>query len=262
MRSKIDRTPLALCSTFDPEAKLLRRIGVEPAIFDIGANTGIYSALLEDLVGPQNVYLFEPLPHLHKLLKRKFKRSHVFNCAVSDREGEQIMRIPYIKGHRLDTRASLNAHAERDQTGCDEVTIVSSCLDTIVERIRPPSIGLIKMDVEGHELELLRGARHTLHRYKPLVLIEIEVRHHEFPIETIFAEFDEMHYKGFYVDPATCALLSIGGFCASRDQREEDLKTRNFMRYLNNFFFVHEDSEAAFCAKVAAFLEAEKDHQV
>ena len=74
LRQRVLSLPITDKYPFSPEAKLLRAMGIKGAMLDIGANTGIYSALLEDIVGSDNLYLFEPLPHLHGYLKQRFKK--------------------------------------------------------------------------------------------------------------------------------------------------------------------------------------------
>jgi FkbM family methyltransferase len=259
LRAKVMALPIARDYPFDVEAKLLRSIGLQPsAMLDIGANTGVYSAILEDVFGSENLYLFEPLPHLHRYLKRRFPKAHVFDFGLTDKQDKQCIRVPYINGKRFDTRATCNTHTELNQTGFDEFEVQFFPLDEVARRIPLISLGFVKIDVEGHELEVLDGAVETLTRFKPLVLIEIESRHHPFPITRTFSRLEAMGYRGYYVNPETFEILKIAHFDSDRDQDPQWFKSRNFAKYLNNFFFVSEASEQDFTAKAAAFLEAEK----
>ncbi|MFT6890320.1 MAG: FkbM family methyltransferase [Halioglobus sp.] len=259
LRGKVMTLPITSEYPFDVEAKLLRSIGIERSVMlDIGANTGFYSAILEDVVGSENLYLFEPLPHLHRSLKQHFKKAHVFDFALSDKEGIQNIRIPFIDGKRFDTRATFNRHVEPNQTGFDEIEVRFFPLDTIAKNSQLGPIGFIKIDVEGHELEVLNGGTETITRFKPLILIEIESRHHKFPIEKIFSTLEALGYKGYYIDPEELELRHIARFVSDRDQNEEDLKSLNYIKYLNNFFFVHETLADDFIARTAAFLKSEK----
>jgi len=258
LRHKVLTLPITHEYPFDPEAKLLRCVGIKPSMLDIGANTGIYSAILEDLVGSENLYLFEPIPYLHQYLKRRFKKAHIFDCALSDSEGKKVIQVPYIDGKRYDTRSTFNIHIEPNQTGFDEIEVQLMPLDRIAEKIPFDSIGFIKIDVEGHELQVLNGAIETVTRFKPLMLVEIESRHHQFPITRIFSWFEEIGYKGYYLKPETFELLETVQFDADRDQNLEYLKLGNIIHYLNNFFFIHEASEKDFVVQVVAFLESEK----
>jgi FkbM family methyltransferase len=253
MASRIDRN-----NDFDAEAKLLRSLGIQPVMLDIGANTGAYSAILEDRVNPSNLYLFEPLPHLHCRLKKRFSKAHVFEFGLSDAQKNQTIRIPYIGGKRFDTRATCNSHSEPGQTGVEEVDVCFFPLDHIAAEVGFKQVGFVKIDVEGHELEVLGGAVATLSRFKPLVLIEIETRHHKFPITEIFARFHDLGYRGYYLRPETFELLSVLQFDGARDQDPDVFASRDFVRYLNNFLFVHADHEEVFVKNTLDFLAKEK----
>ena len=100
LRRRLMDLPLGPDYPFDLEAKLLRSIGIRPAMLDVGANTGIYSAALEDLVGAGELYLFEPLEHLQRQLRQRFRKARVLGLALSDAEGTGNIRVPYIDGTR------------------------------------------------------------------------------------------------------------------------------------------------------------------
>ena len=258
LRRRLMRLPVTLDYPFDVEAKMLRSIGIRPAMLDVGANTGKYSSVLEDLVGSQNLYIFEPLPRLYPQLRRRFRRAHVFNVALSNADGTATIRVPYIDGQRFDSRATLSAHREPSQTGSDEISVQLFALDSIVHSMALDSIGFIKIDVEGHEDAVLAGAVQTIARFRPLLLVEIEARHHAFPIAEIFAKVESLGYKGYFIDPGALRLREIADFDVQRDQNQEDFVARRFVRYLNNFFFVPDEQEADFVAKARGFLEGER----
>ena len=259
LRSRLMELPLTADYPFPVEAKLLRSVGVEPVMLDVGANTGIYSALLEDVVGTGNLYLFEPLPRLCVRLRRRFRGARVLNVALSNTTGTQTMRVPYIDGQRVDYRATLGGHTEPNQTGSDEITVRVEPLDGLVAGLGVDAIGFVKIDVEGHEDTVLDGATRTIDRFRPLLLVEIEARHHAFPISEIFARLEDLGYRGYYVDPETFTFPGTADFDVRRHQNEDDLVARRFLRYLNNFFFVPQAREGEFVAKAERFLAAEKD---
>ena len=61
-------------------------------------------------------------------------------------------------------------------------------------------VDLVKIDVEGHEMSVLRGASVTLRKYLPAMLIEIEQRHLDCPIQDVFAEIDDIGYVLYFID--------------------------------------------------------------
>ena len=190
--------------------------------------------------------------------RRRFRRAHVHNFALSNTTGTQTIRVPYINGERFDSRATLGSHSELHQTGADEIPVRLFPLDAIAKDLALDSLGFMKIDVEGHEHAVLEGATQTIDRFKPLLLVEIEARHHEFPITDIFATLETLRFRGHYVDAESFTLRETADFDAQRDQNEDDLVARQWVRYLNNFFFVHQAQEPDFVAKARGFLEAEK----
>lgn len=129
--------------------------------FDIGANIGIYSLLFSRY--SKLVYAFEPLPRnlsfLHRMLKlNKVKNVIIVPCAVADKNG-----LSWFK------TASNVAEGTLDASGTQRVSTIS--LDSFItkRKIRP---NLLKIDVEGAELQVLEGAKNFLIKNKPIIIIE------------------------------------------------------------------------------------------
>ena len=140
-------------------------------ILDIGANIGYNSLMFSDY-GP--VHSFEPV--FYKLVDLNAKNNKIKNpiniypIALSDRKEDVDMYIP----NKVD-RSGLRNYGGTSMyktDGFDETTktpVECHKLDDVYEGV--PS--LIKIDVEGHEMEVLRGAENTIKKYKPTLLIEI-----------------------------------------------------------------------------------------
>ena len=140
-------------------------------ILDIGANIGYNSLMFSDY-GP--VYSFEPIFHkIVTLNAENNKIKHPINIspiALSDKEQTVDMYIP----NRVEKNGLRNygGTSMYKTVGFDETTKTTvQChkLDDIYEG-RP---SVIKIDVEGHELEVLKGAENTIKKYMPTLLIEI-----------------------------------------------------------------------------------------
>ena len=238
----------------DIEARFLHQyLSRGSVVLDVGANAGAYATVFEDVVGPQCLVIFEPLPRLVSLLRARFPASRVRPVALSDRTGRAKIRVPSIAGKAYSTRATLNDHDEPGQSGFEEVEIELETLDTAVADLALKRIDVVKIDVEGHELEVIAGARRSLERYEPVVLIEIETRHHAFPITDVFARLEECGLRGHYFDSLTMTVRPVADF-DSRAQRLEDLEARKFIRYPNNFWFVPPERERDFLDRAARFL--------
>lgn len=131
-------------------------------ILDVGAYTGMYS-LVACADGPAEVIAFEPNPAIRPLLERNIRangwenRITVVPKGASDSPGVTKMTIP------VDTTS-----ARVDDAG----TGPTIELTTIDEVLGGRSADLIKVDVEGLEARVLRGASETLDRYKPTLIVE------------------------------------------------------------------------------------------
>ena len=140
---------LAVCEV------LWRLAGPGEQAVDVGANIGVMTSLLSRRVGAGGrVFAFEPHPDIYRCLEqncRRWGRSNVlcFDCAVSSRNGSARLCEPGIYGENGGT-----ACLGDGGTGCGfEVRIVR--LD---DALPVGECGVLKIDVEGHELEVLGGA--------------------------------------------------------------------------------------------------------
>lgn len=171
-----------LCSSSlekEPELRVVRHL-VKPGdtVIDIGANVGVYSKILSELVGPDgHVYSIEPFPSTFEILCYIVKKLNLdnvepINVAVSDSEAVVTMALPYdSSGAETHYRASIVTNYAEE--GTSETANVQAI--TIDSRFLSVSgaISFIKCDVEGHELACIKGAEKFLARSKTAWLIEI-----------------------------------------------------------------------------------------
>lgn len=140
-------------------------------VLDIGAQSGFYSLLLSKLVGPHGmVFAFEPLPANFRILQENVSMNNVQNVmirreAVSDRSGDIEFEFPHAEPSLL-----AGPTVEGDDLGTFRVPSVS--LDDFV-RQTGQSIEFIKMDVEGAEVAVLKGAIETLKSFHPPMIVEL-----------------------------------------------------------------------------------------
>jgi len=137
-------------------------------VMDVGANLGLYSLLISRAVGPSGkVYAFEPVPEIFARLKEHIALNNATNVipvpiALSDEKGTAKM---FVKGGG----SSLFRHVS------DEfVDVQVERLDDFVEREGIERVDAIKIDAEGAELKVIRGADKTIRRYKPILMVEIQ----------------------------------------------------------------------------------------
>ena len=187
MNAEIEHENLHLLLTF-----LLTR---DSNCIDVGCSYGVF---LKDIIhmSPQGSHLaFEPIPLLYERLVSMFPSADVRRVALSDESGEATFNwLPEAQGLSGLTKYKY-AVTEKGQ----EITVRTEPLDEQLPPGYAPS--LIKIDVEGGEYAVLRGAEKTLARYKPVLVIEYPRRGK--PIPGISREdlydflVSEMGYRAF-----------------------------------------------------------------
>ena len=155
----------------EPEVAILPHLVARSRVaLDVGANKGGYTHTLLGLASA--VHAFEPNPELIPWLFRlSDTRLTIHPVALGNCTGEALLRVPFgLNGRPSKQGATLN---ERTQHRCIEVPTSVCCLDDL----DLGDIGFIKIDVEGFEARVIDGARETIARCRPVMLIEIEERH-------------------------------------------------------------------------------------
>lgn len=141
---------------------------------DVGANIGYMSRVLADRLGPEGkVFAFEPHPEIHAELLLNTAGTCVVaaQAAVSTMPGTAELHIPrFFNGNR--GIASL----EKTADALDAVTVTCVTLDDALDGAAP--VGVLKIDIEGHELAALQGAERLL-RARQIRDIVFEEHHPE-----------------------------------------------------------------------------------
>ncbi|HEY6492622.1 MAG TPA: FkbM family methyltransferase [Trebonia sp.] len=185
---------------------------------DVGASWGLFSYHLARKVGGSGtVFSYEPHPANRAVLQKLAKaRPNVSfrPVAVSDTVGSAEMQVP-VFGSRHVTAQSSIAHGFDGQEGVrvEKVSVPTVRLD---DEVGDRKIDFIKIDVEGHEISVLRGASAMLGKQLPPMLIEIEQRHLDHPIKDVFDEIEGIGYSLYFIDGAT--LHPIDQFDLERHQ--------------------------------------------
>ncbi len=191
-------------------------VGRGDAVVDAGANWGLYAARLAHLVGRDGqVDAFEPHPaHALTLAALACRRPQlaVHAIALASAPGRAELHVPIVGGRRVTALASLGRPAAEVEH--EVVPVAVGTLDSALAGRRAPSF--VKLDVEGLELAVLRGAEQTLRASRPALLVEIEQRHQEAPIAETFAYLAGLGYAGHYFGPA--GLAPLEDFDVERDQ--------------------------------------------
>jgi len=178
-------------------AHALKAQGIEPAtVIDAGANVGQFARAMAETFPSTVVLSFEPLPPAAKQLRANLgdhPRVQLFEMAVGNRDG-QIAFHP----QRYDLASSVlpPVQSESDDSGLEPISVAITRLDTALRDRNLVGPILLKLDLQGYELEGLRGADDVLSRVR-WVLLETGFRQH-YVGEPLFEEvFDFLRERGF-----------------------------------------------------------------
>ena len=165
--------------TFEPEFSrtLYEAVQNGDVCYDIGGYRGYMSGVLA-LAGASQVIVFEPLPENLARLKRLVELNPklaiiVEEMAVGRSDGQVHFKI--MPDQSMGKLA--NSTFQEEQVASNEILVRLACLDTCIFGLGLPQPNLMKIDVEGAEVDVLDGARRTLAECRPLVLIEAHSEH-------------------------------------------------------------------------------------
>jgi FkbM family methyltransferase len=183
---------------------------------DVGANKGDFSLIAARTAGPEGrVIAFEPGPENATWARKSvelngYPNVELLEVALSDSEGEAKLHLGRRSGwHSLVSRPV-------DQ---DTITVRTRTLDTVLAERGSPTVDMLKIDVEGSELAVLRGARQTLSQEHGMwILLDV--------------------HPDFQVDPAEVAeALRAHGFALrapedpERELEDVSLETRELFAF-------------------------------
>ena len=160
-----------------PLGALVRRL-LQPGqtAVDVGANFGYVTYILAQAVGPNGkVYSIEPIPATFDLLQSNMRRLHLnqavpLNYAVSAEARDAVMEIPFFPDGTPNYYES-KVLAPGAVTNLPTARVRLRRLSELLKDV--PAIHFIKIDAEGHELDVVRGAWEFIQRNRPILLIEV-----------------------------------------------------------------------------------------
>lgn len=144
-------------------------------VLDVGANIGCYSLMAAERVGPGGVVVaYEPTPSVVKCFRanirlNRFSNITIVEGVVSDQEGTAVFHLnPEHEGSEGNSLIPALVVPGGTRITCPQTT-----LDAEVERLKLTRVDVVKIDVEGHEVRVLQGARRLLRELAPHLLLEV-----------------------------------------------------------------------------------------
>jgi FkbM family methyltransferase len=173
---RLDESLRRLKVNTEPELREAFRKSLQKGdtVIDIGANLGLHSLYIAQIVGPEGrIYAFEPIPSNIRLLQRNIRLNAfenqvtVVDAALSNSDDQYIEMSAPSDG--VAVAAAINKNGK---SGEQVIKVRNLHLDDYVmeKKLHPR---LIKIDVEGAEHEVLKGAEKTLLQHRPILVVEV-----------------------------------------------------------------------------------------
>ena len=168
--------------------KTKEHLDPEGTVLDIGAAVGQYSKFFAIHSG--HVYGYEAVPPVYEQLC-KIKDDHLnfspYNIALSDKVGKETF---YVDSKRLSNSSFQNL------VDGFPIEVEMSTIDE--QHPSADNVCFIKIDTEGTELDVLNGAKKTIEKHQPHLMLEIYPKFNKYPVETSFQFCFDRGYSCFY----------------------------------------------------------------
>jgi FkbM family methyltransferase len=191
------------------KTRLFRQLMKDKMIsLDIGACDGNYSILMAKLTHDEGrILAFEPDPENCRLLEdnvkvNKFKSIEVHQYALSDKEGTAT----FYPGGGLGSLVSRSLSAGQFQ--CEPITVRLRKLDDVLDELNIRHVDIIELDVEGSEIQVLKGAEHTLRNNCVHLLMDVDVGSNEERIE-LYRLLDSFGYEMYRIGKQPTRIKSV-----------------------------------------------------
>lgn len=216
---------------------------------DVGAHLGHFTLPLACQPGAR-VLAFEPIGFVMAQLLERIQAEpriapgtvRVLPMALSDTPGWTRLSIPMVPGGPVLQWASITKDFEAVRARCPQGLMESVALDVEVRTLDAfalEDVCSLKIDVEGAELPVLRGARETIARWRPFITCELEERHSAGCTWSVPAYLDALGYEGFFVHAGVLHPVAALDRARMQQASESPAGGRYSDPYIFEFYFVH-----------------------
>jgi FkbM family methyltransferase len=208
---------------YEQENVLFLKKAIKPGsvVLDIGAHLGLISIISSTLAGNTGkVFAFEPTPDTFRFLKKNLSLNHATNVepinkAIAKSKGHVDFFITPDEGSNANSLVSIGSRQRKP------IKIETISVDDFAESIPLQKIDLIKIDAEGTEYDVLLGAKNSIGRFRPSIILAIHpslIRNNNQDTGDIYDLIKTFGYSVMY--------------------KEKNLDKNSFCK-INDFFDVH-----------------------
>lgn len=205
---------------------LAKLIAPDSVIFDVGSHAGQFAKLFAGLAPRGHVYAFEPGSYALSILRPAIRFNRLDNvtvvpCGLGDAPAELSLSVPIKPSGSVGFGLSHVRPAGADAPGEARAgwqfraeTVTISTVDTVVRERGIARVDFIKADIEGWELRMLTGARATLARDRPSLMIEVSDTHLARAGDSAEALFDYLAgfgYRAYGLGPDATSFVPLAG---------------------------------------------------
>jgi len=142
-------------------------------VVEAGANSGTETLLLSRLVGDQGkVIAFEPVERVVERLKKNLLLNDINNVSVNQLAlGDTNTEISFFLYPEDHPNQGMGSKV-LDSEGLEEIKVQQTTLDNLFVSGQLPRLDFLKMDVQGSELDILKGGRRVISQFKPKIFLE------------------------------------------------------------------------------------------
>jgi len=146
----------------------------DSVVIDGGANIGLFSLVASHFAPKGKVYAFEPAKVTFSALKQNTKdcpNLEALNLGLGDkqRKAEMMVHADYLSGSSISDSGMTVVGSEKGDPVREQVSITT--IDAFATERRLERLDFVKVDAEGYEKQILRGARETIRRFRPILAV-------------------------------------------------------------------------------------------
>ena len=241
-KNKISHALLKKCRFDDQsELELIEKISKKSKVFliDCGCNYGSYSFYTASLSSKNFVVAIEASPNTAEDFKKnlnlnKFNNVVLKNFAISDSDNTTIT----FNESKNDWESSLT-HSEFDKKKITQIK--TQKIDTIIKNQKLDGYSLlIKLDIEGHELQAIEGAKNTIKKYKPIIIMELSsyiFNSENQPFDYFKNFLSEFNYSIYSTKSILTSIEDIALLINNLDTKHKTMGNYYLISNENNFNF-------------------------